>query len=176
MGVFKNLNFREIDAIKQSVKLSNNLIKNKASISDEFLKALRKDKSALSTKIFDSTFRDDLFSSSASAGVQDAICGMFGTKRTKMKWQHKDSNYNRIYSSFKQLKIEKDVQKVYINLGYDASNQAKVKSIVRDYETASETWANIMSAETCGGLELEYVKKYLPNSYSSFLNIMKELK
>lgn len=176
VGVFKNLNFREIDAIKQSVKLSNNLIKNKASVSDEFLKALRKDKSALSTKIFDSTFRDDLFSSSASAGVQDAICGMFGTKRTKMKWQHKDSNYNRIYSSFKQLKIEKDVQKVYINLGYDASNQAKVKSIVRDYETASETWANIMSAETCGGLELEYVKKYLPNSYSSFLNIMKELK
>lgn len=176
VGVFKNLNFREIDAIKQSVKLSNNLIKNKASISDEFLKALRKDKSALSTKIFDSTFRDDLFSSSASAGVQDAICGMFGTKRTKMEWQHKDSNYNRIYSSFKQLKIEKDVQKVYINLGYDASNQAKVKSIVRDYETASETWANIMSAETCGGLELEYVKKYLPNSYSSFLNIMKELK
>lgn len=176
VGVFKNLNFREIDAIKQSVKLSNNLIKNKASISDEFLKALRKDKSALSTKIFDSTFMDDLFSSSASAGVQDAICGMFGTKRTKMKWQHKDSNYNRIYSSFKQLKIEKDVQKVYINLGYDASNQAKVKSIVRDYETASETWANIMSAETCGGLELEYVKKYLPNSYSSFLNIMKELK
>ncbi len=176
VGVFKNLNFREIDAIKQSVKLSNNLIKNKASISDEFLKALRKDKSALSTKIFDSTFRDDLFSSSASAGVQDAICGMFGTKRTKMKWQHKDSNYNRIYSSFKQLKIEKDVQKVYINLGYDASNQAKVKSIVRDYETASETWANIMSAETCRGLELEYVKKYLPNSYNSFLNIMKELK
>lgn len=176
VGVFKNLNFREIDAIKQSVKLSNNLIKNKASISDEFLKALRKDKSALSTKIFDSTFRDDLFSSSASAGVQDAICGMFGTKRTKMKWQHKDSNYNRIYSSFKQLKIEKDVQKVYINLGYDASNQAKVKSIVRDYETASETWANIMSAETCVGLELEYVKEYLPNSYSSFLNIMKELK
>lgn len=176
VGVFKNLNFREIDAIKQSVKLSNNLIKNKASISDEFLKALRKDKSALSTKIFDSTFRDDLFSSSASAGVQDAICGMFGTKRIKMKWQHKDSNYNRIYSSFKQLKIEKDVQKVYINLGYDASNQAKVKSIVRDYETASEMWANIMSAETCGGLELEYVKKYLPNSYSSFLNIMKELK
>lgn len=176
VGVFKNLNFREIDAIKQSVKLSNNLIKNKASISDEFLKALRKDKSALSTKIFDSTFRNDLFSSSASAGVQDAICGMFGTKRTKMKWQHKDSDYNRIYSSFKQLKIEKDVQKVYINLGYDASNQAKVKSIVRDYETASETWANIMSAETCGGLELEYVKKHLPNSYSSFLNIMKELK
>lgn len=176
VGVFKNLNFREIDAIKQSIKLSNNLIKNKASVSDEFLKALRKDKSALSTKIFDSTFRDDLFSSSASAGVQDAICGMFGTKRTKMKWQHKDSYYNRKYSSFKQLKIEKDVQKVYINLGYDASNQAKVKSIVRDYETASETWANIMSAETCGGLELEYVKKYLPNSYSSFLNIMKELK
>lgn len=179
VGVFKNLNnlnFREIDAIKQSVKLSNNLIKNKASVSDEFLKALRKDKSALSTKIFDSIFRDDLFSSSASAGVQDAICGMFGTKRTKMKWQHKDSYYDRRYSSFKQLKIEKDVQKVYINLGYDASNQAKVKSIVRDYETASETWANIMSAETCGGLELEYVKKYLPNGYSSFLNIMKELK
>ena len=37
-------------------------------------------------------------------------------------------------------------------------------------------WANIMSAATCGGKELDYVKEYLPNSYSTFLKIMKELK
>ena len=61
-------------------------------------------------------------------------------------------------------------------MGFDASNQAKTKVICRQYEAASEMWANIMSAEVCGGDALEYVKKYLPNSYESMKKIMKGAK
>lgn len=43
----------------------------------------------------------------------------------------------------------------------------------RVYEAASEMWANIMSAEVNGGSSLEYVKKYLPNSYKAFIDILK---
>lgn len=175
VGVFKNLHFEEVSVINQSLGLPYNSIATSASASDEFLKALREDKKYLVSKISDKSFRDDLFVSSASAGVQDAICGMFGTKHTKMIWQHSDRYYDRRYSSLKKLNKEKTLKKIYSNMGFDVSNKAKVKSIVRDYETASEMWANIMSAETCGGMELKYIKKYLPNSYGSFLNIMKEL-
>lgn len=37
-------------------------------------------------------------------------------------------------------------------------------------------WANIMAAEVNGGSELEYVKKYLPNSYEAFIEILKGVK
>lgn len=33
-----------------------------------------------------------------------------------------------------------------------------------------------MSAEICGGKDLEYVKKYLPNSYKAMLEILKGVK
>ena len=72
--------------------------------------------------------------------------------------------------------LKKKLQQAYNDLGLDASNQSKVKSICRQYEAASEAWANIMSAEVCGGESLEYVKKYLPNSYQAMLNILKEVK
>lgn len=58
------------------------------------------------------------------------------------------------------------------NLGLDASSQAKVKALCLIYDAASEAWANIASAVTVGGQELEYVKKYLPNSYRKFIEIM----
>ncbi len=68
---------------------------------------------------------------------------------------------------------KKLLQQIYRDLGLDASNQAKTKTICRQYEAASEMWANIMSAEVCGGESLEYVKKYLPNSYQAMLDILK---
>ena len=61
-------------------------------------------------------------------------------------------------------------------MGFDVSNQSKVKVICRQYEAASEMWANIMSAEVNGGQELEFVKEYLPNSYQAMLEIIKGAK
>lgn len=73
----------------------------------------------------------------------------------------------------KQLGDEKAAKGAYLALGMDASNQAKVQAIVRNYETASELWANMMSAETTGGEALEYIKKFFPETYKTFVEIIK---
>jgi uncharacterized protein YktA (UPF0223 family) len=65
------------------------------------------------------------------------------------------------------------LQKVYKDLGLDAKSQAKTKQICRQYDTASELWANIMSAETTGGAELETVKEKFPDCYKAFKEILK---
>lgn len=114
----------------------------------------------------------------AGAGVQDALDGMFGTQDKRLtSWGHGEKYYNRKYNSnIKVLGLEKELKKIYQELGYEAKNQAQVKDLCRRYETASEAWANICSAVTCGGKELEYTKKYLPNMYEAFLNIIKNVK
>ncbi len=173
-GVFSGISYNEIEKLNGSLGEARNFLKAVPSSSDQFLKALRSDKEKLSRLIRDSKVRNDLFSTYASAGVQDALDGMFGAK-VKMLWQHGDDYYNRKYSIVKKFELEKNVQRAYKDLGFDVSSQAKVKELFRNYETASEMWANIMSAETCGGKALEYVKKYLPNSYKAYLDIMKGL-
>ena len=42
-------------------------------------------------------------------------------------------------------------------------------------KTLIKEWANIMSAVTCSGNELRYVKKYLPKSLEALLKIIKEV-
>ncbi len=174
-GVFSELSYKEIDALNEALETSRSFFKSVPSSCDQFLNALRTDKENLAKIVMESETRKDLFSTNASSGVQDALDGMFGSK-VGMHWQHGDSYYNRKYNDIKSYKLEKIIQSAYKSLKMDASNQAKVKALVRNYETASEMWANIMSAVTCGGAELEYVKKYLPNSYEAYIKIMKGLK
>lgn len=174
-GVFSELSYKEIDALNEALETSRSFFKSVPSSCDQFLNALRTDKENLAQIVMESETRKDLFSTNASSGVQDALDGMFGSK-VGMHWQHGDSYYNRKYNDIKSYKLEKIIQSAYKSLKMDASNQAKVKALVRNYETASEMWANIMSAVTCGGTELEYVKKYLPNSYEAYIKIMKGLK
>ena len=175
--LFDNLTYDEIDFLNDEINLgTHKIFKKRPSSSDAFLKALREDKENI-RKIFSVDMKKDLFSSDASAGVQDAISGMF--TKSGMRWIHEESYYNRTYNSLKFQNIynlQKDLQKAYKKLGFDASNQTKVKMICRNYETASEMWANIMSAEVNGGKELEYIKKYLPKSYEAFIEIIKGVK
>jgi hypothetical protein len=108
----------------------------------------------------------------ASAGVQDAIDGLLAER---IGWGHGDKYYNRKYNHAKQLKDHRGIQEAYKELGIDASNLSKTAFECRIYEAASEMWANIMSAEINGGFELEYVKKYLPNSYKTLIDILREV-
>lgn len=178
---FSGIHFKEIDTLNSATNCSAygfQLFKRTPSSSDEFLEAMRKDRDNLKVALKASPdVRKDLLSSDASVGVQDAICGMFsgmyGNSRTGMRWGHKDDYYDRKYFSAKRLGESKQLKSAYLSLGLDASNQAKVKSICRNYETTSELWANISSAVVCGGKELDYVKKYLPNSYNAYLEILK---
>ncbi len=183
--VFTDLHFTEIEAIQASTKLTN-LFQKIASSSDEFLKAVRADKAYIKS-IFTDKVKQDLIAHNVSNGVQDAIDGLF--PKHSLRWGHGERYYNRRYASLTRfdkyqsgadkkqgISHKKQLQQVYKDLGLDASNQTKVKSICRQYEAASEMWANIMSAETCGSDTLTYVKKYLPNSYQAMLKIIKGVK
>lgn len=164
---YSTTSYKEVDALNAVCKYSK--IKKAASTSDEFLSAMRADKKYIKS-ILTAEVRADLKAHDASCGVQDAIDGLFGVR---IGWGHGDKYYNRKYSHMKQLGDEKAAKGAYLALGMDASNQAKVQAIVRNYETASELWANMMSAETTGGEALEYIKKFFPETYKTFVEIIK---
>ncbi len=171
---FKGLNFTEIEKLQNETGLSA-MFKNVASSSDEFLEAIRKDKEHIKS-ILDKKAKDELLKDNASHGVQDAIDGLF--ENSRIRWGHGEKYYNRLYNDICYydklfgMTNKKKLKEVYTDLGFDVSNQTKVKLICRQYEASSEAWANIMSAEVCGGKSLEYVKKYLPNSYEKMMEIL----
>lgn len=168
---FKNLNFNEIKAVQKATGLDRTFA-NVGSSSDEFLEAVRKDRKHIKN-IFTTEAKADLLANNSSSGVQDAIDGMFS--KSRISWGHGETYYNSKYRTVEKVNKTKDLQKVYKELGVDASNQSKVKLICREYTAGLEIWANIMSAEVCGGKTLEYVKKYLPNSYQAMIEILKEV-
>lgn len=169
---YEGLHFKEVETIHSKTKYQINRFAKIASSSDEFLTAVRKDRQFLKS-ILTTDVEKDLRNHDASCGVQDAIDGLLSHR---IDWGHGDRYYNRKYHSVKQLKEHKGLQAAYKELGIDASNLSKVANECRVYESASEMWANIMGAEVNGGSELEYVKKYLPNSYEAFIEILKGVK
>lgn len=174
---YNDLSYKEVDTLNSHFDLGKRKIfKDSPSSSDEFLIALQKDREFLKTAFKES--RADIISTDASGGVQDALDGMFGTQDKRLTpWGHGDAYYNRKYNkTIKALHLEKELKEIYVSLGFTAKNQAQVKELCRRYETASEAWANICSAVTCGGKELEYTQKYLPNMYETFLKIIKNVK
>lgn len=172
---FKNLHFNEVkqfNDIFRTIFHDYTYLSNNASYSDEFLKALRLDKKHISS-IFNMEIKNKLINDNASSGVQDAIDGLFVNSR--IAWGHGESYYNRKYNDVKRFKLHNKLKEMYISLGFKANNQTKVKTLCRIYDAASEAWANIMSAVTTGGKELEYIKEFLPNSYSKLLEIIKDV-
>lgn len=178
-----NANFTELDAVNAigSKKFSSiKMLKETPSNSDEFLSALRKDAETMRQKMKSEAWGDiraDMLSSSASSGVQDFLDGFFSTQSSRgqyyLPWGHGERYYNRKYNSWiKSFGLEKDLKQLYLDLGFDASNQSKVKTLYRIYETASEAWANCASAETVGGKELEFIKKYMPETYEAFIRLI----
>nr|WP_276571644.1 phage minor head protein [Dorea longicatena] len=169
---YEGLHFNEVETIHSKTKYQINRFAKVASSSDEFLTAVRKDRQFLKSILTDDVEKE-LRDHDTSGGVQDAIDGLLAHR---INWGHGDKYYNRKYHSVKQLKEHKGLQAAYKELGIDASNLSKVANECRVYESASEMWANIMGAEVNGGSELEYVKKYLPNSYEAFIEILKGVK
>ena len=174
------LNFKEADLINSRCVIGSGIykaIKITPSMSDEFIGALRKDMENLRKMVKDGSIKTELLSSTASrnatAGIQDALDGFFSTQKNRvLPWGHGDSYYNRVYNRrFKDMGLEKDLKQAMLDLGFDASNQAKVKRLSRTYEAASEAWANTASAVACGGAELEAMEKYMPETVRAFRNI-----
>lgn len=169
---FDGLHFNEVETIIKNTKWQKLRLEKIASSSDEFLDAVRKDRELLRNQLTDE-LKENLKLNDTSLAVQDAIDGLLGIR---IKWGHGDKYYNRKYKTAKSVKDHKGIQKAYKELGIDASNLNKTMMEYRIFDASSEMWANIMSAEVNGGSELEYVKKYLPNSYSAMINILKKVK
>ena len=173
---YNNLNYKEVEKLNERFNLGSvKIFKVAPSSSDEFLLAFQKDKELLAKKFME--WKEDI-NTTPGAGVQDALDGMFGTQDKRLtSWGHGDKYYNRKYNNYiKGLGLEKELKNIYQELGYQVKNQSAVKMMCRKYETTSEAWANICSAVTCGGKELEYTQKYLPNMYEAFLKIIKNVK
>lgn len=183
MGRVPGLDYSEVDLINQRCVILGGrrlAITPMPSNSGEFLKALREDMRALAPKVRDRSIRDELLATNAkrnaTAGIQDALDGFYNTQdRSILPWGHGGRYYNRVYNArFSANKVDKELKQAFLELGFDASNQAKVKSLSRVYEAASEAWANISSAVTCGGDELKYVKQYMPKTYEAYMRIIGE--
>lgn len=175
------LEHKEIDALNDAARKSGyfgTLIKQTPSQSDSFLAALRADMDALKSKVTDMSIRTEFLATTnlrnATNGIQDALDGFFGTqKKGILPWGHGDTYYNRAYNKrIKYWGAEKAIQEAYKDMGFDVSNQTKVKMLTRQYEAASETWANVCSAVTCGGEELDAIKKYMPKTLEAFMKII----
>lgn len=181
MGRVDGLTYSEVDLINSRCVIGIGrftTLEVVPSSSDEFLAALREDMAALAPKVKDRSIKAELLSDSirrnATAGVQDALDGFFGTTSNGLTiWGHGNRYYNREYNRrIVGFGNEGALKDAYSELGFDASNQAKVKSLTRVYEAASEAWANVASAVTVGGDELEAIKTYMPETYKAFLRII----
>lgn len=183
IGKNENFSFSEIDLINEKCKLGSGafkIIKETPSCSDEFLGALRKDMESLRSmglRECYTEFRTSTSLKNATGGIQDALDGFYGTQKTFGGWGHGDKYYNRKYNDWiKSFGKEKEMKDALKSLGMDASNQTKVKQICRQYEAASEAWANVGSAVTCGGEELKAIEKYMPNTVETYRNMIGRLK
>ena len=180
IGHHASLHFNELDTINSRCQLSYSsakTLREVASSSDEFLAAMRSDKQGMRQLLSNTAELTRMKTGiwrNATAGVQDAMDGFFGTQdKYILPWGHGDRYYNRAYNRrFKDRGLEKELKAALTDLGFDASNQAKVKRIARDYETASELWANGVSALTCGGEELDAFETYMPNTISALRKII----
>lgn len=183
----------EVDFInskaKEGLAYKFEIIKRAASTSDLFLSAMRADRERNRGFVTDAAInkqmREDLLENgrqNLTANVQDAFDGFWSTQDApygssrRLPWGHGDKYYNKKYNAtVKSFGIEKEVKQAFIDLGFDASSQAKVKRIMRDYATASELWANIQSAETVGGETLEITRKYFPEACNAWETIARSV-
>lgn len=177
------VNYDEIDKLNKAVSegwgIKREPFKKTPSQCDEYLQAIRKDAEQLKISITQKWTRDELNGDDASAGVQDLCDGLFATQDSTqyhLKWGHGNKYYNRKYNNQIKGMAEKEVQKAYKEMGFDAGSQKKVKEITRIYEASSELWANQVAALTTQSEAVFYMENYCPNSFSVIKRLLKERK
>ena len=183
IGRASTLTFNEVDLINTKCTIgsgASKAIRVKPSASDQFLTAMRKDKAKLQEilgnseellKLKTGTWRN------STSGVQDAMDGFFSTQdKNILPWGHGNKYYNRGYNNkIKGFGLEDKLAEAYDELGFALKNKTAVKTQFRDYETANELWANVVSALTCGGDELKAFKTYMPETVDAAISIIRGL-
>lgn len=181
IGETTTLTFNEVNTINTKCPFFEGStlkpLRVKPSSSDQFLTAMRKDKVRLQEILNDADELRKMKTGSwrnATAGVQDAMDGFFSTQdKNILPWGHGNKYYNRLYNnSIKGFGNENALQEAYNELGFSLKTKTAVKTQFRDYDTANELWANVVSALTCGGEELDAFKEYMPESVQAALSII----
>ena len=180
IGADSTLTFNEVGLINTKCTIGSGavqVLKVTPSTSDQFLTAMRKDKITLEGLLGN---KESLLQMkmgnlrNASAGVQDAMDGFFGTQdKGLLPWGHGNAYYNKWYNrKIKDFGLQNDLKDALNELGMNVKNVTAAKQVFREYRTASELWANVVSALTCGGEELEAFKTYMPNTVNAALKII----
>ena len=168
-----SLTFNETDLMNKSC---NARITVCPSNSDQFLSAIRKDKTDSLSGILNNIKEKVklLKYGDASGGVQDALDGFFSTQKNRQfKWGHGERYYNRNYNYVDKIGKSKDVQKAYSELGFGKLTKEEAKREFRIFDTAFETWANVISAITNGGDELKAFEEFMPETVKTAREIIK---
>lgn len=167
---YQGVTHQELNAVNGIITHEWARIPIKASSSDKFLQAIRKDMPDLKKKCENTAFRTTLRDDDSSSGLQDAIDGLFPNSR--IGWGHGEKYYNRKYKRINDSGDYKALKDALKKLGFDVSRKSDVMQIVRQYEAASEIWANLSSGVTVGSKELHWFKEYMPHTYRAYLDII----
>lgn len=169
---YQGVTHEELNAINDIITHEWAHIPIKASSSDKFLKAIRKDMPNLKKRCENTAFRTILRDDDSSSGLQDAIDGLFPNSR--IGWGHGEKYYNRKYRRIIDSGDYKALKDAFKKLGFEVRRKSDVMQIVRQYEAASEIWANLSSGVTVSPKELRWFKNYMPHTYRAYLDIIKE--
>lgn len=167
---------KEVDLINKAFATDprlGTLIKTTPSSSDQFLAALRSDMFALKERDMKELYKELMHTGiGATAGIQDALDGFYNTQRQfVLSYGHGAAYYNRQYRTVIDLGKERDIMQAMQEAGLGVKTKTATKETFRQYEAASEAWANIGSAVTCGGDELKAMETYLPNALEAYKRI-----
>ncbi|WP_407397793.1 phage minor head protein [Treponema sp.] len=175
-----NVSYGELQKLKSANLIPETFFKTNFALlpssSDEFLEAMRKD-IGLVKEIIDTGDRDKInpMVTGHTSGIQDFISGALGYDpkyRGEVSWQHSEKYYNRKYDKLKMFNSAADLKEKFKDIEMKFKTEKEMKRYVRQFETASELWANINSANGCGGDTLTLMKTYCPNSYEAYMKIM----
>ena len=151
-----------------------------ASITDEFLEAMRSDKVVLMKIIGDredKNNREQLnMLTSGPPGFQDFLSGIAGNKshvRSKLRWTHSEEYYTRKYKCAIGIgHTDDNLFKIYKKIGKDVESVEDMKTMMRDYDTAEELWANMNDAYVNGGEPAKFFERHCPNAFTQFKKMM----
>jgi len=168
---YKGLTYQEVKALNSVLKVAKlDLV---ASSSDKFLGAIRKDIGRVKELYEADKSMIRMFDDGTSHGIQDSIDGLFPEAKT---WYgHSEKYWNRRFNGAYAFGNYSRIKDAYQAMGFTANNRDAVKRIYRQYEAASEIWANITSAATVNDGALKWFQEYMPETYKAYTEIIKEL-
>ena len=175
------------DKLRKALNKKVYTVTEDASASDTFVMAMRDDigmlKAGLTT--IEPEDRKELEDGSSLAKhFADFLDGAFGARTQgaenipKVLYGHGEDYYNRNYDRLKKAGYsDEQLLELCRKQGAQFDSIEDLKDLLRNYETASELWANITSAlamKCFGNGEIDYFEKYCPQALAVYKDIVKK--